>query len=168
MAESMRTRLLRWGFNFIPAYRRTGARITYIADDLGEVRIKLPLNWKTRNYVSTIFGGSMYGAVDPIYMIMLIKLLGTEYIVWDKAATIQFRKPGRTTLYARFIVEEEEVEAIRTELSHKPSLERMYHVDLTDSEGVVHASFEKTIYMRRKSSANNTYENKIKTLATAA
>ncbi len=100
MYQSIRTRLLRWGFNLFPAYRRTGARITYIAGDFGQVRIKLPLNWKTRNYVGTIFGGSMYGAIDTIYMIMFIKLLGPKYIVWDKAATIRFRKPGRTTLYA--------------------------------------------------------------------
>ncbi len=120
MNESIRPRLLRWGFNLFPPYRRTGARITYIAGDFGEVRIKLPLNWKTRNYVGTIFGGSMYGAVDPIYMIMFIKLLGPKYIVWDKAATIRFRKPGRTTLYARFTVAKQEIEAIRRELSHEP------------------------------------------------
>ena len=76
MAESRRTRLQRWRFNFFPAYRGAGARITYIAADWREVRIKLPLNWLTRNYVGTIYGGSMYGAVDPIYMIMLIRLLG--------------------------------------------------------------------------------------------
>lgn len=114
MNESINwNRLLRWGFNLFPVYRRTAARITYIAGDFGEVRIKLPLNWKTRNYVGTIFGGSMYGAVDPIYMIMFIKLLGPKYIVWDKAATIRFRKPGRTTMYARFILEQEEVEAVQ-------------------------------------------------------
>ena len=150
MNKSIRTRLLRWGFNLFPAYRRTGARITYIAGDLREVRIKLQLNWKTRNYVGSIFGGSMYGAVDPIYMIMFIKLLGPKYIVWDKAATIRFRKPGRTTLYARFTVAKEEIEAIRRELSHEPSLERTYHVDLVDSEGVVHVSFEKNIYIEHK------------------
>ncbi len=150
MNKSIRTRLLRWGFNLFPAYRRTGARITYIAGDFGEVRIKLPLNWKTRNYVGTIFGGSMYGAIDIIYMIMFIKLLGPKYIVWDKAATIRFRKPGRTTLYARFTVAKQEIEAIRRELSHEPSLERTYHVDLVDSEGVVYVSFEKNIYIEHK------------------
>ena len=80
MNESIRTRLLRWGFNLFPAYRRTGARVTYIAGDFGEVRIKLPLNWKTRNYVGTIFGGSMYGAVDPIYLIMFINFSGQSIL----------------------------------------------------------------------------------------
>ncbi len=166
MKESIKTRFLRWGFNFFPAYRRTGARITYLAGDFCEVRIKLPLNWKTRNYVGTIFGGSIYGAVDPIYMIMLIKLLGPEYIVWDKVANIRFRKPGRSTLYARFIIEEEEIQVIRTQLNHQSKLERTYHVDLTDREGVVHASIEKIIHIRRKASVKNAYKSKDKTLAT--
>lgn len=94
MVESLRTKISRWGFNFFPAYRGTGARITYIASDWREVRIKLPLNWRTRNYVGTIYGGSMYGAADPIYMLMLIKVLGSDYVVWDKAASIRFKKPG--------------------------------------------------------------------------
>ena len=150
MAESLKTRLFRWGFNFFPAYRGTGARITYIAGDWREVRIQLPLNWRTRNYVGTTFGGSLYGAVDPFYMIMLIKNLGPDYVVWDKAASIRFRKPGRATLYARFVLDEEELEAIKSALGNARSVERTYHVDLTDAEGVAHASVEKVIYVARK------------------
>lgn len=140
----------RWGFNFFPAYRGTGGRVTYIAGDWREVRVKLPLNWRTRNYVGTIFGGSLYGAVDPFYMIMLIKLLGAEYIVWDKAATIRFRKPGRATLTARFVITEDELAAIRAAAASQPSVDRTYTVELTDAAGVVHATIEKTIYIRRK------------------
>lgn len=95
---------MRWAFNFFPAFRGTGAWITYIAWDYLEVRVRLPLSWRTRNYVGTIFGGSMYAAVDPFFMIMLIKRLGPRYVVWDKAASIRFRKPGRSTLYARFVI----------------------------------------------------------------
>lgn len=150
MAESTRTRLRRWAFNFFPAYRGMGARVTYIAGDWREVRIKLPLSLRTRNYVGTIYGGSMYGAVDPIYMIMLIQLLGPGYVVWDKAASMRFRKPGKTTLTARFVVDEAETDAIRAALAEQASIDRTYQVDLVDSEGVVHASVEKVIYIRRK------------------
>ncbi len=141
---------MRWGFNLFPAYRGTGARITYMASDYREVRVRLPLSWRTRNYVGTIFGGSLYGAIDPIYMIMLIKILGPEYVVWDKAATIRFRRPGRTTLFARFAIEEEEIATIRRLAGENPSIDRVYRVDLADSRGVVHASVEKTVYIRRR------------------
>lgn len=150
MPESAATRRMRWGFNFFPAYRGTGARITYIADDFREIRVRLPLNWRTRNYVGTIFGGSLYAAVDPMYMIMLIKILGPEFVVWDKAATIRFLKPGRTTLEARFLITEEEVRTIRELLEKAPSLDRVYRVELKDAEGKVHAEVDKTIYVRKR------------------
>jgi acyl-coenzyme A thioesterase PaaI-like protein len=148
--ESRATRWLRWRFNLFPAYRGTGGRIAYIAADYREVRVRLPLSWRTRNYVGTIFGGSLYGAVDPIFMIMLIQLLGRDYIVWDKSATIRFRKPGRTTLYATFTIDEAELEAIRLATANGEPVDRVYHVDLADEQGVVHASVEKVIYVRRK------------------
>ena len=150
MPESLRTKISRWGFNFFPAYRGTGARIAYIARDWREVRIKLPLNWRTRNYVGTIYGGNMYGAVDPIYMLMLIKVLGPEYVVWDKAASIRFKKPGTSTLFAKFVVTDEEISTIQTALTAAPSVERIYLVELVDTEGVVHASIEKMVYIRKK------------------
>ena len=152
MPESWQTRLLRWRFNVFPAYRGTGARIAYIAGDFSEVRVRLPLSWRTRNYVGTIFGGSLYGAVDPIYMIMLIKLLGRDYIVWDKAATIRFRRPGKTTLHATFRVDAAELDAIRAAAATGTPLDRLYNVNLVDEEGTVHAEIEKVIYIRLKES----------------
>ncbi|HKA35454.1 MAG TPA: DUF4442 domain-containing protein [Thermoanaerobaculia bacterium] len=151
MPESFESRKMRWMFNLFPAYRGTGARVTYIASDFHEARVRLPLNWRTRNYVGTIFGGSLYGAVDPLYMILLIKILGPDYVVWDKAATIRFLKPGRTTLYARFVIEEGMVEEIRKALETEHSVDRVFTVDLADAEGAIHATTEKTIYIRRKS-----------------
>jgi acyl-coenzyme A thioesterase PaaI-like protein len=148
--ESARTRLFRVFFNLFPAYRRTGGRVTHIAADWSEVRVRLPLNWTTRNYVGTIFGGSLYGAVDPVYMIMLLKRLGDDFIVWDKAATIHFRRPGRSTLRAAFHVPDEEIAAIRKALDAERSIDRVYSVDLTAEDGTVCATVEKTLYVRRK------------------
>jgi acyl-coenzyme A thioesterase PaaI-like protein len=150
MPESWRSRLTRWGFNWFPAYRGTGARITYIADDWSEVRIRLPLTWRTRNYVGTLFGGSMYGALDPIYMVMLIRLLGPAYQVWDKAATIQFRRPGRSTLYATFRVDASLLAAIRESVAHEGKTERTFIVDLIGAAGEVHARCEKLLSIRQR------------------
>ena len=124
--------------------------MTYIASDFHEVRVKLPLRLRTRNAVGTIFGGSMYGAVDPVYMIMLMRLLGSEFTVWDKSATIRFRKPGRTTLLATFRIDDAELDAIRTATTNGEPVDRSYNVDLVDAEGAVYASVEKIIYVRRR------------------
>jgi acyl-coenzyme A thioesterase PaaI-like protein len=151
MAESARTRAFRWMLNWFPCYRGTGGRVTYIAADWREVRVRLPLSLRTRNYVGTIFGGSMYGAIDPVYMLMLIKTLGSGYVVWDKAATIRFRRPGRATLTASFRLTEEELAGIRAEVAEKGRAERTYPVELLGAAGDVHASFEKVLSIRRRS-----------------
>jgi acyl-coenzyme A thioesterase PaaI-like protein len=149
MVESFRTRLERVAFNFFPAYFGTGARITFIAATWREVRVEVPHSLRTRNYVGTIFGGSMYGAVDPILMLMLIKNLGPAYVVWDKAASIRFLRPGRSTLRVRFEVNEAELDAIRHALATRRSVNRVYTVRLVDEDGVACAEVEKTIYVRR-------------------
>ncbi|WP_174734633.1 DUF4442 domain-containing protein [Mesobacillus harenae] len=150
MGESIKTSIFRIGFNLFPAFRGTGGRVTYISRDFMKIRLKLPLNWRTRNYVGTIFGGSLYGAVDPVYMFMLLKVLGNDYIVWDKAAKIQFKRPGKTTLFATFILTKEEIQFIREELVSKEKIDRVYYVDLVDKHGIVHATAEKTLHIRRK------------------
>lgn len=153
MHESFRTKKMRWIFNLFPAYRRTGGRVTYIADDLKEVHIKVPLNWKTRNYVGTIFGGSMYGAVDPIFMVMFIRLLGSNYTVWDKSAVIHYKKPGQSTLRAEFLVQDVELAAIKQELETQNAIDRTYQVELQDQNNVVCATIEKTLYFRKSNRA---------------
>jgi hypothetical protein len=115
-----------------------------------EVRVKLPLWWRTRNYVGAIYGGSIYASVDPFYMMMLMQCLGPKYTVWDKAASIRFRRPGRTTLYATFQFEQALVDGIRAELESTEKLDRHFTVDLKDAAGEVHAIIEKTVNVRKR------------------
>lgn len=150
MGESIKSRVYRLGLNWFPAIRGTGGRVTYLSSDRRELHVKVPLNWRTRNYVGSIFGGSMYGAVDPFHMVMFIWALGPEYIVWDKSASIQFKRPGRSTLRATFKIEDEELESVIAELDEKGKMERVYSVDLVDEQGEVCAVVEKLIYFRKK------------------
>jgi hypothetical protein len=83
-------------------------------------------------------------------MIMLMRNLGRDFVVWDKAATIRFRKPGRTTLFATFRLDESELDAIRAATASGEPVDRTYNVELVDAEGTAHASIEKIIYVRKK------------------
>lgn len=155
MPESFRSRSFRWGFNLFPAYRGTGGRVTYISADWRDVSIKIPLSWRTRNYVGTIYGGSIYGAVDPIYMLMLIRILGPEYVIWDKAASIRFKRPGKSTLYADFALSTAEIEEIKRLAETERSIDRVYNLELKDKNSVVHAFIEKTIYISKRKETLN-------------
>ena len=150
MPESFKSQRFRWFWNFFPAYRGTGGRVTYIADDFHEIRVKLPLSWRTRNYVGTIYGGSIYASIDPIYMLMLMNILGPEYVVWDKAAKIRFRKPGKETLYAEFYLANEEIAEIKRLAEIERSIDRIYNLALRDKNGLVHAEIEKTLYISKR------------------
>jgi acyl-coenzyme A thioesterase PaaI-like protein len=150
MTESFSKKIERFKFNLFPAYRRGGGRIAYISDDYHEIHIKLPLNWATKNYVGTIFGGSMFAAVDPIYMVMLIKILGKDYLVWDKSANIRFKRPGKETLFAKFIITPQEIEEIKSQLETSKSIDKVYKIELKNEAGKVHCIIEKTIYISKK------------------
>lgn len=103
-----------------------------------------------RNYVGTHFGGSLFAMADPWFMIMLIERLGPGYAVWDKAATIRFRKPGRGTVRALFEIPPERVEEIRRDADAAGKVEPVFTVDITDARGEVVAEVEKRISVRRK------------------
>ena len=83
--------IYKYGFNWSPMYRRSTGKVIEVSEDLLYIKVKIPLNWKNRNFVGSIFGGSMLSATDPIYMIQLLKILGDDYVVWDKSATIKYK-----------------------------------------------------------------------------
>lgn len=146
MAESLRTRLERFGFNFFPAYRGTGGR----AGALG-VRGRRRPEVVRRSPRGT--GGNFTlppEPDDPIYMMMLIKRLGPDFEVWDKAASIRFRRPGRSTLHASFHVDDALLAEIRDAVAREGRVERRFQVDLVDAAGEVHASCEKLLTIRRR------------------
>ena len=136
--------------NIFPPYLGTGIRMTYLAPDLHEIEVQMKMHWYNRNYVKTHFGGSLYAMTDPFFMLMLIHILGKEYIVWDKAAQIEFIKPGRGTLSAQFKLTDQQIEDIRNRTSAGEKYLPEYKVDIIDSAGTVVASVIKTLYIRRK------------------
>ncbi len=143
-------RLFRAVLNVYPPFRGTGAWCTFIADDWSEMRITVPLSWRTRNYVGTIFGGSLYAGLDPHFMFMLMHRLGPGYVVWDKAASIRFRRPGRGKLTAVCRMPDEEVEEVRRILETQEKVDRTYEVDLVAKDGTVCASLEKVVNVRKR------------------
>jgi len=143
-------KMLKWFFNISPMYRSTGGRIVTANDDLKYIKIKLPLTYKTRNYVGTLYGGHLYSCVDGIYMVQLINILGKDYVVWDKAATIRFRRPGDKTLYAEFKITDDLLQEIETEIATHQEKDFVLSVNLTDETGKVYAEVEKVIYIASK------------------
>lgn len=146
-----RSQLFKHGFNLSPMYRRSTGRITEVSKDLLEVKIKLSISYKNRNYVNSIFGGSMFSAVDPIPMVQLINLLEEEYIVWDKSAEVLFKRPARENLYASFTYTEDELEEIRRLVKEKNEIEIIKTTSLTNKDqSQTYCVVKKTLYIADK------------------
>ena len=131
-------------------YAGAGIVVTHIAEDASEVRVEMPLTDTNVNFVGTHFGGSLYSMVDPHLMLLLIGRLGPEYIVWDKEANINFRKPGRGTVRATIRITEEEVEAIRAATANGDKHLPQWTLSVLDEDDEVVATVLKTLYVRRK------------------
>jgi Domain of unknown function (DUF4442) len=141
--------LRRW-INLWPPFLGAGIRIQYIAPDMKAVDVEMKLHWWNANYVGTHFGGSLFAMTDPFYMLMLMANLGGEYIVWDKAATIRYRKPGRGRVRAEFRLSDSQIDDIREKLKTLPKYEPVFTVEVKDEAEVVIAEVEKLLHVRRK------------------
>jgi hypothetical protein len=161
----MTAKRLKRRIRFYPPYLGAGVRVTHVSDDFRTVRVEMPLRFYNKNYVGTHFGGSLYSMCDPFYMLMLINILGPEYIVWDKAASIRFKKPGRGLVKATFHIPEETIAEIRNAADSQGKVEPQFEVTVTDSEGNVVAEVDKLLYVRRKSLSKPERENTFSSLS---
>jgi len=139
--------------NIWPPFLAAGIRVRWGADRRS-ADVEMGLHFWNRNYVGTHYGGSLYSMTDPFYMLMLMENLGRDYIVWDKAANIRFRKPGKGTVRAEFRLSEAQLEEIRAALTNQEKYEPAFLVEVKDAEGNVVAEVQKIIHIRRKSTVS--------------
>lgn len=144
------TTLFKWFFNISPMYRRSTGRVTYVSEGFRRVEIKIPLSYKNKNYVGTIFGGSLFAATDPIYMVQLIQILGTDYVVWDKSSMVRFRRPANSDAYCAFEFTDEELDQLKSQIAEEKEVDLIKMVELKSKEGKLFCEIEKTLYVADK------------------
>lgn len=141
---------LRRGVNLWPPFLGAGIRVKGIAPDMKAIEVEMKLRWWNANYVGTHFGGSLFAMTDAFYMLMLMANLGGDYIVWDKGASIRYRKPGRGTVRAEFRLTDAQLDDIREKLKQLPKYEPVFKVEVRDVQGTVIAEVEKLLHVRKK------------------
>jgi acyl-coenzyme A thioesterase PaaI-like protein len=99
--------------------------------------------------VGTHFGGSLFAMTDPFHMLILMEALGSDYIVWDQASTIEYIKPGKKPVSATFSIPDEQVQSIR-EQAELDTLHPEFVIELKDTDSVLIARVTKTLYVRKK------------------
>ena len=127
-----------------------GIHVLHRESDEYTIKVRMKLTQLNINAVGVHFGGSLYAMCDPFFMLILIQHLGRDYIVWDKAASIQFMKPGKGTVFATFHVPPETIEELRARADAGEKLEPVFSVNVVDEQGEVVATVEKRLYVRKK------------------
>jgi proline racemase len=143
--------------NIWPPFLGAGIRVRRLSSDWTEIDVEMKLHGWNRNYVGTHYGGSLYSMADPFFMVMLIQNLGKDYIVWDKSASIRFKKPGRGTVSASFRLSQEQIREIKQALNthENEKIERVFTVEVKDESGSVVAQIEKLLHIRRKDQSSS-------------
>jgi len=149
-AQTMPVKMLMFIGNLWGPFRGAGIKIVKVSDDYRLMEVEMKLKWSNKNYVGTHFGGSMYAMTDPFYMMMLINNLGPKYIVWDKGAKIEFKKPGKGTIRVRFEFSEQEINDIKAKADELGKYIFDKPVDILNEANEVVATVIKTLYVRRK------------------
>ncbi len=150
MRASLMSRFMRWWLNLYGPYVGAGVSVERISADFSEADVVMRLRPWNRNAVGTHFGGSLYSMVDPFYMLLLMRTLGKDYIVWDQAAQIDFVSPGRGSVRAHFRLDPARVEQIRREAAAGQAVRPELVVEVLGEEGQVVARVRKVLYVRLK------------------
>ena len=146
---SLKQRLMLRFVNIWPPLAAAGIHVRW-STDMKSADLEMKLHPWNRNFVGTHYGGSLYSMTDPFYMLMLISNLGREYVVWDKAAHIRFRKPGRGKVRAEFRLTDAQLDDIREQLKTLPKYEPTFVVEVKDESGDVVAEVQKVLHVRKK------------------
>jgi hypothetical protein len=133
-----------------PPFLGAGIRVRRLAGDPPGYETSLRLRFWNRNYHGTHFGGAIYTMCDPFYVLILAAELGSGYVVWDKTATIRFRRPGRGTLHARFEIPRAKIELIRVAADAGERLEPTFVAEVRNDDGELVAEVEKVLSVRRR------------------
>lgn len=143
-------RLLQRGMKYWPPFLGAGIRVRSLSEDFRDAVVELRLGRFNRNYVGTHFGGSLYAMTDPFFAIMLVHNLGPEYLVWDKAGSIEYVAPGRGTVSAHFHLSQRRIDEIRAQAAGGAKILPEFEVGVKDEAGAVVARVKKTLYVRLK------------------
>jgi acyl-coenzyme A thioesterase PaaI-like protein len=135
---------------FWPPYLGAGIKVVHVAKDLSALEVEMKLTPFNRNFVGTQFGGSLYSMCDPFFMLMIMMQLGDEYVVWDKSASIEFLKPGRGRVRARFEVPPTLLEQLKRDTEAAGKINPKLEATIFDEEGQAIARVTKVLSIRRK------------------
>ncbi|NPA68801.1 MAG: DUF4442 domain-containing protein [Chlorobi bacterium] len=133
-----------------PPYLGAGIKLKSVNEDYTRFEVIMKLKWFNRNIYGTHFGGSLYAMTDPFFVFIIANYLGKNYVVWDKSAKINFKKPGKGRVRAIFEISKEKLAEIKSETDKTGKKTFFFNAEILNDDNEVIAEVEKEVYIRNK------------------
>jgi hypothetical protein len=151
----VRAATLRRLTNLWPPFFANGIRVLDISDDWSRAEVVLRRRLRNRARRQPV-RGNLFAMTDPFWMPLAMHRLGPDYYVWDKAAEIEFVKPAREQVYARFHLDDDAIAELRAAAASGNKVLRWFETEVVTRSGETVARVRKQLYVRLKPRARGT------------
>lgn len=144
--------MLKWVMRFYPPFLFQRIWVKDVADDFKSIEVTIRKSFLNINANKTIFGGTIFSALDPIHSILLdciFKSRGIKKTVaWLKSAQIQYLKPGTTDLTFRVTLKENQILEALEDIRNNGKVVKTFTTEIFDKTGLKCVECQNEIYIR--------------------
>jgi hypothetical protein len=153
---------LKWAMRFYPPLLFQRIWVKKFHKDFRGVEVKIFKSLFNKNYNNSIFGGTIFSASDPFYALLFDQILlrkGYKIRVWLKSAQINYLKPGRSNLYFKVLLTDQDIAEAEAALNTIGKFVKAFPIEITSRDGAICATVINEVYVR------NLYKGEEETIA---
>jgi hypothetical protein len=136
--------------NLSPVRWLSGMRIEHVAPDFRSITAALRPRASRGGDDAAHTGAALYALVDPCFLVIVQHAVGPDYLVWDKAGSIEVLAPCRVRVWARLELQDDDLRRIRQMTLSGDKHLHLFSVEMRDADGMAIARIEKMIYVRKR------------------
>ena len=145
-------RVLKWAMCLYPPLLFQRIWVKKFHPGFRGVDVKISNSFLNRNYNGSIFGGTIYAATDPFHAILFDQLMqrkGYKVRVWLKSGSIQYLKPGLTSLHFTIKITDEMIAEAEQTIKANKKFVKTYPIELFNKNGELCATALNEVYLRQ-------------------
>jgi acyl-coenzyme A thioesterase PaaI-like protein len=143
---------LKWLLRIYPPFLFQRIWVKKIHTDFQGVDVKIIKSIFNKNSNNTIFGGTIFSAVDPFYAILIDQRLQShgfkKTVAWLKSASIEYKKPGLTNLKFSIKITDEDFNECMDTLNSRGRIIKTFSVEIVNDQNEICAIAKNEIYIR--------------------
>lgn len=143
---------LKWVLRSYPPFFFQRIWIKNILEGFRGVDVKISKSFLNINTNRTVFGGTIFSALDPLYPILMDQIFKSKGInktvAWLKSAKIEYRKPGTTNLSFAIRLQEDEIDEALATIRTTGRVIKVFKTEVYDTAKTLIAVSYNEIYIR--------------------